>query len=54
MPISEEFQDSNFDLLKFAKEYVDTLAFEDDTKAKLYDFVSKLYHKTEQQIYQQM
>lgn len=54
MPTEEEFQDTNFDLLKFAKEYVQTLPYEDDTKTKLYDFVSKLYHKTEQQIYQQM
>ncbi len=54
MPTSEEFQVTNFDLLKFAKEYVETLPYEDDTKTKLYDFVSKLYHKTEQQIYQQM
>jgi DNA repair exonuclease SbcCD nuclease subunit len=54
MPQVDDFQDTNFDLLKFAKEYVETLPYEDDTKAKLYDFVSKLYHKTEQQIYQQM
>jgi DNA repair exonuclease SbcCD nuclease subunit len=54
MALNDEFQDTNFDLLKFAKEYVDTLPFEDDTKTKLYDFVFKLYHKTEQQIYQQM
>ncbi len=50
--IKDEFNDSNFDLLKFAKEYVETLPYEADTKTKLYDFVQKLYHKTEQQIYQ--
>ena len=54
MQTSDEFQDTNFDLLKFAKEYVDTLPYEDDTKTKLYDFVYKLYQKTETEIYQQM
>lgn len=54
MQLSDDFEDANFDLLKFAKEYIETLAFEESTKVKLYDFVSKLYHKTEQQIYQQM
>lgn len=52
--VDESFNDGNFDLLKFAKEYINTMSFEDETKKKLYDFVDKLYHKTEQQLYQQM
>jgi DNA repair exonuclease SbcCD nuclease subunit len=53
MHIDDDFQETNFDLLKFAKEYVDSLPYEADTKDKLFTFVTKLYHKTEQKIYQQ-
>lgn len=48
-----DFQETNFDLLKFSKEYVDSLMYDDDTKKKLYDFIVKLYTRTEQQMYQQ-
>ena len=49
-----EFDGANFDLLKFVQQYVDKLPYEEDTKKKLFDFIVKLYHKTEQQVYQSM
>lgn len=44
--------DANFDLLKFVKDYVDSLSYNEDTKEKMYNFISKLYKTTEQQEYQ--
>lgn len=41
--------DMNFDLLKFVKDYVESLSYNDDTKKKMYEFIVKLYKTTEQQ-----
>ena len=40
----------NFDLIKFVKEYIDSLPYEEDTKEKLYQSVVKLKKITEDKI----
>lgn len=41
--------DANFDLMKFVKDYVDSLTYDDPTKDKMYNFISRLYKTAEQQ-----
>jgi len=41
--------DANFDLMKFVKDYVNSLSYDDPTKDKMYQFIQRLYKTAEQQ-----